>query len=283
MPLGKGLGALIGNSGRQSFVRQTGDGKDKQDKLWLVPVTEITPDPQQPRKNFTEAEIKELSDSIKEHGVLQPLLVVEKPDGGYMLVAGERRLRASKLAGLASVPVVVKQFSDEAKLTVSLIENIQREDLNPIEEAFAYKRLSEEFGLTQEKISQRVGKSRSAVANMTRLLELPMPAQQALIDGKISAGQGRALLSVGNEKTQLELLDSMLGTKISVRELERTATKLNPNRQTHRDPNLLYLEESLRQALGTKARITKKGGRGTILIDFFSDEELHQLIKKIAP
>lgn len=283
MPLGKGLGALIGPS-RHTIVRQTGDSKNTStDKLWLVPVTEITPDPQQPRRNFPAAEITELAESIKEHGVLQPLLVAERADGGYMLIAGERRLRASKQAGLASVPVLVKQFNDEAKLTVSLIENIQRQNLNPVEEAFAYKRLSEEFGLTQERIAARVGKSRSAIANMVRLLELPVAAQTALIEGKISAGQGRALLSVADPKAQLELLDSMLGTKISVRELERTAAKLNPERGVRRDPNLLYLEETVRQALGTKARITKKGGRGTILIDFYSDEELKNIIKKIAP
>lgn len=283
MPLGKGLGALIGPS-RHTIVRQTGDSKNTStDKLWLVPVTEITPDPQQPRRNFPAAEITELAESIKEHGVLQPLLVAERADGGYMLIAGERRLRASKQAGLASVPVLVKQFNDEAKLTVSLIENIQRQNLNPVEEAFAYKRLSEEFGLTQERIAARVGKSRSAIANMVRLLELPVAAQTALIEGKISAGQGRALLSVADPKAQLELLDSMLGTKISVRELERTAAKLNPDRGVRRDPNLLYLEETVRQALGTKARITKKGGRGTILIDFYSDEELKNIIKKIAP
>ncbi|MDO8626252.1 MAG: ParB/RepB/Spo0J family partition protein [Candidatus Magasanikbacteria bacterium] len=283
MPLGKGLGALIGPSSRKTTVLQTGSGAAGLDKLWLVPLSEITANPNQPRKNFAPAELEELAASIKEHGILQPLLVSEKSDGGYELIAGERRLRAARRAGLTSVPVIVKKYSDETKLSISLIENIQRADLNPIEEAFAYKRLIEEFGLTQEAVASKVGKSRPSVANMIRLLELPNEVQQALIDGKISTGQARAVLSIGDKKAQLDILASMLGSKITVRELERTATAQNPSRARGRDPNLNYLEEKLRAALGTKVTISQKGERGAVVIDYFSKEELARIIKKIAP
>lgn len=283
MALGKGLGALIAPSGRKTTILQTGANPDRTDRLWLVPASEIVANPKQPRQNFSTAELQELAASIKEYGILQPLLVAEKPDGGYELIAGERRLRAAVAAGLASVPVLVKKFEGIAKLSVSLIENIQRANLNPIEEAFAYKRLAEEFGLTQEAIAARVGKSRPAVANMVRLLELPNIIQQALIDSKISTGQARALLGVADTKSQLELLQSMLGAKITVRELEREVSKKNSARPARRDPNLAYLEEKLRAALGTKVNITKKGARGAIHIDFYSDEELGRLIKKISP
>lgn len=283
MALGKGLGALIAPSGRKTTIIQTGASADKTDRLWLVPTSEITANPKQPRQNFSEAELEELTASIKEHGILQPLLVAEKSNGGYELIAGERRWRAATRAGFANVPVLVKKFSDEAKLSVSLIENIQRQNLNPIEEAFAYKRLIEEFGLTQEAVAARVGKSRPVIANLVRLLELPNEVQQALVEGKISVGQARALLGVADRAAQHELLQSMLGAKITVRELERVAQATNPRGESgRRDPNLAYLEEKLRAALGTKVNITKKGVRGVIHIDFYSNEELGQLIKKIA-
>lgn len=282
MPLGKGLGALIGPNARKTTIRETSSA-GAPDKLWVVPLSEVTANPSQPRKNFSAPELEELAASIKEHGILQPLLVAEKTDGGYELIAGERRLRAAKRAGLTSVPVIVKKYGSEAKLSVSLIENIQRANLNPIEEAFAYKRLIEEFGLTQEAVAERIGKSRPAIANMVRLLELPNEVQQALIDGKISTGQARAVLSVGDKTAQLEILASMLGNKITVRELERTASAKNTNRPTRRDPNLNYLEEKLRAALGTKVSISQKGERGTVLIDYYSKEELGRIIKKIAP
>ena len=283
MPLGKGLGALIAPTGRKTIVRETTGSGSSSERLWLVPTSAITPGKSQPRQTFSQPEIEELAASIKEHGILQPLLVAEKADGGYELIAGERRLRAAARLGLSSVPVLVKKFSDEAKLTVSLIENIQRQNLNPIEEAFAYKRLSEEFGFTQEQIAAKVGKSRPAVANTVRLLELPNQAQEALMNNKISPGQARALLGVADVKIQLELLVSMLGQKITVRELERTASQVNPGRPTRRDPNLTFLEEKIRTALGTKARITKKGERGTVVIDFYSSADLNRLIQKIAP
>lgn len=286
MSLGKGLGALItstAGSTRKRTILSTGDGTSQTQKIWTVPVTEIKPNPKQPRRQFKDSELKELAESIKEHGILQPLLVAEQANGGYEIIAGERRWRASQLAGLTSVPVIVKELAPEQQLEVSLIENIQRENLNPIEEAFAYKRLIEEFGLTQAAVAEKVGKSRPAVANAIRLLELPTPIQAALVEGTINTGQARALLSLSSEKEQLDMLASMHGQKITVRELERTAATTAPDRHARRDPNLLYLEGQLRAALGTKVSIAERAGKGAITINYFSSDELKRLIKKIIP
>ncbi len=283
MSLGRGLGALITptNTGRQ--VRQYGVSEDTKDKIWNIPLSEIQPDPNQPRKHFNPEELQELADSIKEHGVLQPLLVIEKANGGYELVAGERRFRASKLAGLATVPVIVKKMADQERLEVSLIENIQRADLNPIEEAFAYKRLIEEFDMTQEEVGIKVGKSRPAVANAIRLLDLPEEIQKALVDKKINTGQARSLLSLETSEKQLAMLSSMLGQKITVRELEKEVNRQRIDKSTlRRDPNLAYLEDKIRTALGTKVSITQKGDKGTISLQYYSKEELARIIKKIV-
>jgi len=179
--------------------------------------------------------------------------------------------------------VIVKEMADQEKLEVALIENIQRQDLNPIEEAFAYKRLIEEFGLTQREVGEKVGRSRPAVANIIRLLELPEEAKSALIEGKINTGQAKALLSLDDSKKQLALLSSMMGQKITVRELEREVNRQRANRgMMRRDPNLTYLEDKLRATLGTKVSLTQKGERGTIVVSYYSREELSRLIKKIS-
>lgn len=279
MSLGRGLGALITPTTKNNSSSST----ENEGKVWFIPVSKITPDPNQPRKQFKPEELDQLAASIKEHGVLQPLLVVEKTDGGYELVAGERRWRASQLAGLTTVPALIKKWADQQKLEVSLIENIQRQDLNALEEAFAYKRLMEEFSLTQQQVAERVGKSRPAVANAVRLLDLPAQVQNALIEGKINSGQARALLALPSDTERLSMLSSMLGEKITVRDLEREANKqkvLN-NRPIRKDPNLLYLEDKLRAEFGTKVNITQKGLRGTIVIDYYSDEEMKRLVKKL--
>lgn len=283
MSIGRGLGALIASTGtRKKTTYATGDNQSPQ-RLWSVPTSEISSNPKQPRRNFKPEELRELAESIKLHGILQPILVAEKTDGGYEIIAGERRWRAAQAAGLPVVPVIVKDMAEGQKLEVSLIENIQREDLNPIEEAFAYKRLIEEFGLTQQLVAEKVGKSRPVIANTIRLLELPEEAQSALIAGKINSGQARALLSVTDKKQQIDILTSMLGEKITVRELERQVQKNNSNRQSsRRDPNLLYLEEKLRGALGAKVTITQKGERGTICVNYFSKKELAELVAKIG-
>ncbi|MFA5062344.1 MAG: ParB/RepB/Spo0J family partition protein [Patescibacteria group bacterium] len=281
MALGRGLGALISPSGSSHQKQTTNISADGQEKIWYIPLTSITPNSHQPRRNFNDDQIKELANSIKQHGILQPILVTEKSDGGYELVAGERRWRASQIAGLASIPAVIKVLADRDKLEVALIENVHRENLDPIEEAFAYQRLVDEFGLTQQDVADKVGKSRPAVANTIRLLELPEEIKSALVERKINAGQARALLSLGDKKKQLDMLASMLGQKITVRELEHSVARQTPNK-TRRDPNLLYLEEQIRLALGTKVTITAKGERGTIVIDYYSKEELARLIKRIS-
>ncbi len=280
MSLGRGLGALITPTIKNN--NQTPHSSESEGKIWFIPVSKITSDPKQPRKHFKPEELDQLASSIKEHGVLQPLLVVEKIDGGYELVAGERRWRASQLAGLTTVPVLIKQWADQEKLEVSLIENIQRENLNPLEEAFAYKRLIEEFNLTQQQVAERVGKSRPAIANAVRLLDLPDQVQAALVDGKINSGQARALLSLLTPQEQLNMLSSMLGNKMTVRDLERESNKQKvlSNRPIRKDPNLLYLEDKLRAELSTKVNITQKGIRGTIVIDYYSDDDLKRLINK---
>ncbi|PIT88435.1 MAG: chromosome partitioning protein ParB [Candidatus Magasanikbacteria bacterium CG10_big_fil_rev_8_21_14_0_10_36_32] len=286
MSLGRGLGALISSTGKKEEIKKSEIINQEpvvsgQQKIWLIPITQITPNTKQPRRHFDPLELEKLSDSVKKYGILQPIILIEKPNGDYEVVAGERRWRAAKLAGLTNVPAIVKVLPDEEKLEIALIENIQREDLNPIEEAFAYRRLIDEFHLTQEQVSDKVGKSRPAVANIVRLLELPDEIQKALIEKQISMGQSRALLGLKNKSEQLDMLASMLGEKISVRELEHQIRKKVPSGSQRRDPNLMYLEEKLRQALGTKVSITQKGEKGVITINYFSKEELSRIIKKI--
>ncbi len=279
------MGALITpTTSRQKKEYETGSKAGEatnSSKIWIIPISEIFPNANQPRKHFDPEALQELSVSIKEHGVLQPILVAEKRDGGYELIAGERRWRAAKLAGLPSVPALVKQLPELAKLEISLIENIQRADLDPIEEAFAYKRLIDEFNLTQQQVADKLGKSRPAVANIIRLLELPDEVQKALIEKRINMGQARALLSLKNEKEQLDALSSMLGQKISVREMEKIVQKMKPGGFSRRDPNLAYIEQKLRTALGTKVNITQKGESGIVAINYFSKEELARVVKKI--
>ncbi len=280
--MGRGLGAILSpTTGRKKQTFNTGDGTSAgAERIWLIPLSEITPNPDQPRRHFKEEDLQELADSIREHGVLQPILVSEKSDGGYELIAGERRFRASKLLNLPTIPALVKEFKDEQKLEVALIENIQRSELNPLEEAFAYQRLMEEFGLTQEDVALKVGKSRPAIANAVRLLTLPQEMQNALVDGKISTSQARALLGIADPKTQAEVLQSMLGNKITVRDLEQKVRE-NKGAVSRRDPNVVYIEEELRGKLGTKVSVTKKGEAGTITIHFFSKEELEEIVRKI--
>lgn len=301
MSLGRGLGALIapGNVKKESTPVSTTpkvanflvpekqvikkDENNDSGNVWFVPISKIFSNPDQPRKNFKQEALNELADSIKKHGVLQPLILSEKADGNFEIIAGERRWRASKIAGLATVPATVKQYKDQEKLEIALIENVQRADLNPLEEAFAYRRLIEEFDLTQEEVADRVGKSRSAVANTLRLLELPEQIKEALVEGRINTGQARALLALPGEKERLDMLASMLGKKITVRELEREAQKTRVKKITlKRDANLLFLEEKLREALGTKVSISARGESGSINISYYSKDELAQLIRKIT-
>lgn len=257
----------------------------KHERIWHIPLGNITPNPEQPRKHFGHQELEELIASIKEHGVLQPVVVTEKANGEYELIAGERRFRASQMAGMPTVPAIVKEADDQEKLELALIENIQRQNLNPIEEAFSYKRLMNNFGLTQQEVAQKVGKSRPAVANTIRLLDLPEQIQQALVDGQLSTGKARALLSIKDPEEQLKLFADMIGQTITtVRDAERAVSARHPKSRkgsVRRDPNILAQEQLLEEHYGTKSRITQKGERGTIILDYYSKEELKELLQKL--
>ncbi len=286
MALGKGLNSLIPQGKpRKVFRRQTSGGSDKTGQVWHVPISEIVPNSEQPRKHFSHQELEDLVASIKTHGILQPITVTEKDDGGYELIAGERRLRASQIAELATVPAMVRSATQQEKLELALIENLQREDLNPIEEGFAYKRLIEEFGMSQQQVAEQVGKQRPTVANMMRLLGLPEQIQKAIIDGKLSKGKAKAILSLKSEKEQLNMFSSMMGDNITVRDVEsRVASKGQASRKgsVRRDPNLLAQEKLLEESLGTKVQITKRGERGRIVIDYYSNDELRRLITELS-
>lgn len=250
-----------------------------------VPVNMIVPNPYQPRKIFDESQLKELADSIREHGVIQPL-VVNQTENGYELVVGERRFRASQLAGLQKVPVIVKSgMQDQTKLEVALIENIQRQELNPIEEAMAYEKLMRMFGLTQEKVAQKVGKSRPAVANTVRLLNLPAEIQRGISEKKISEGHARAILGLAGSERQLALYKMILDQGLNVRQVESKVRELMSRPRMEAagpDPKTMAIENELRNTLGTKVKIEKKGRGGKIMIEFFSEEELDELLDKIA-
>lgn len=285
MALGKGLSSLIPTKTIRGMIHhETGSNGDVQ-RIWQIPTSEIAPNSHQPRTHFSHQELEELVLSIKEHGILQPLLVRERADGGYELIAGERRLRAAVIAGLATVPALVRAATDQQKLEIALIENIQREDLNPLEEAFAFARLVEEFGMSQQDVADKVGKSRSAVANTIRLLELPDPIKKALMDGQLGMGKARAILSLKSEKEQLAMFASMMGERVTVRDVERAVEMKGAGSRkgsVRRDPNLLAQEELLEERLGTKVRISQKGERGIITIEYHSREELRRLIKELV-
>ncbi len=249
-----------------------------------VLIAEIVPNPYQPRRNFDEQQLRELADSIREHGVIQPL-VVNRTERGYELVVGERRFRASQIAGLEKVPVIVKSgMGDQTKLEVALIENIQRQDLNPIEEAMAYDKLMKMFGLTQEKVAQKVGKSRPAVANTVRLLNLPADIQRGIVEKKISEGHARAILGLPGPERQLALFKMILDQSLNVRQVEARVRQLvaRPRLEAAGPDSLtMAMENELRSKLGTRVKIEKSGRGGKIMIEFFSDEELQELIGKI--
>lgn len=271
--LGKGLGALIPEKGVPE-----GEGKRP---LQQCGIEEVQPNPFQPRKTFSDEQLQELVDSIREKGIIQPLLVRRRSDG-YELIAGERRWRAAQRAGLREIPILVKDVSDSEMLELSLVENIQRENLNPIEEAEAYKRLMEQFHLTQEEISKKVGKDRSTIANTVRLLRLPPEIKLSLAEGKITMGHARAFLSLEGVDKQRLLWKKLLSAGLSVRQTESLVKRLRtrsspPPRRSH--PEWSALIEELQRALGTKVRILGNRRRGKIEIDFFSPDELDRILE----
>jgi len=280
--LGKGLEALIpSQTPEEEAVRGSG--------VLEVAVSEIAANPHQPRKNFDHRQLQELADSIKEHGIIQPLILTAEenlPEGqAYALIAGERRLKAAKLAGLERVPAVLRETSSQDQLVVALIENVQRADLNPLETAAAYADLSKEFGLTHQEIGERVGKSRTAVTNTLRLLDLPDVVQQALRKGQISSGHARALLTLESLPSQTAALQTVLTKDLNVRQTESLVKRLQgqkehkPSPPKGKSPELTALEEELRNALGTKVTLKQaKSGKGSLTIHFYSDEELNALL-----
>lgn len=251
-----------------------------------VPVGDIRPNPWQPRTHFDEEDLQELAQSIREHGVLQPVLVSQQPDGSFQLITGERRWRAVQLAGMPTVPAMVKEATPQASLEMALVENIQRRDLNPLEEAHAYRQLLDEHGLTQDKLAQRIGKSRVAVTNTLRLLHLPEEVRQALADGSITEGHARAILMCTGEAQRLRLLTRVLEQHLSVRDTEALAREMNASRpsaaESALDPDVERLENAFRQALGTRVRLLRGRHGGRLVIHFFSDEELQGIYEAIV-
>ena len=252
----------------------------------MVKITKVEPNREQPRKNFNEDALLELAESMKQYGVLQPLLVTDKKDY-YEIIAGERRWRAAKLAGLKEVPVIIKNYSEQEIVEISLIENIQREDLNPIEEAWAYRRLMEEFHMKQDEIAERVSKSRVAVTNSIRLLKLSEGVQQMLIDDMITSGHARAILAISDEAMQMSVAAKVFDEKLSVRETEKLVKSvLEPaapkKTVTNTAEDAIYqsLEEKMKSIVGTKVSINrKKNNKGKIEIEYYSQEELERIIE----
>lgn len=248
-------------------------------------ISKIVPNPYQPRKIFDPAGLQELADSIREHGVIQPV-VVTQTDTGYELVVGERRFRASQLAGITKIPAIIKkQLQDQTKLEVALIENIQRRELNPIEEAQAYDRLIKTFNLTQDQVAKKVGKSRPAITNTLRLLNLPAEIQRAVIEGKISEGHARAILGLPDMERQLQMYRTVLEQGLNVRQVEAKVREFTVRRQLDAaapDPKLMALESELRGKLGTQVKIQRQGRGGRITIEFFSDDELDEIVHRMG-
>lgn len=283
--LGKGIGALIPTAARRAPAATTpvpstppGERVDK------LPLESIDLNPNQPRLHFAEADLQDLSASVAERGVLQPILVRPLPHGRYQLIAGERRLRASQRAGLQEIPALVKQMNDDESLLVAIIENVQRADLNPLEEAHGYRVLQDEFDLTQEEIAKRVGKSRPAIANALRLLQLPEEVQDEVRAGRISAGHARALLGLDDDELREALTRRIVDDDLSVRDIERAVQEKrtrSPGKTSSKDPDVAVMESDLSRALGTKVTIhtTRSAeGRGRVEINFYSHDDLGRVV-----
>lgn len=272
--LGRGLDALFVDN-------DTVPQAEESSELYI---SEIEPDRDQPRRAFDQDALAELAESIAQHGILQPIMVRPLPEGGYRIVAGERRWRASRLAGKTTIPAIVRNLNEQEATTFALIENLQREDLNPAEEAEGYRRLIEGSGLTQEQVAKLVGRSRPAVANALRLLTLPEEALTLLRDGKITAGHAKAVLALADESRRGEVARLVAEKGLTVREAERLSQK--PSKQQKnpelRDPIAAEVELSLRNALGVEVHVVYRGGRGTLSVDFYSKEQLNEFANRLG-
>ncbi|OGO76800.1 MAG: chromosome partitioning protein ParB [Clostridiales bacterium GWB2_37_7] len=268
--LGKGLGALIRENEQEVNSSVT-----------ELKITELEANQNQPRRFFDDQALQELSGSIKEHGVVQPI-IVRKLDDSYQIVAGERRWRAARLAGLKTVPVVIKDYSNVQVMEIALIENLQRQDLNSIEEALAYKSLLEEHNMTQENISEKIGKSRSAIANTLRLLNLPEEIKNMVVHGKISAGHARALLTIEDKKKQIEIAQKIIEQQLNVRDIEKLVMQKDvkeEKKKSSKDVEIIELEDRLKKALATKVNIIHKKNKGKIEIEYYSNDDLERILE----
>jgi len=271
--LGKGLGALISSANEES----------QSSGVIELKINEIEPNVGQPRKKFDDEKLMQLSESIKEHGIVQPI-IVRKEDNVYKIVAGERRWRAARLAGLTTVPVIIKELSNRQVMEMALIENIQREDLNPIEEAEAYERLLNEYKMTQEELSKSIGKNRSTIANIIRLLALCDKVKEHLINGEISSGHARALLSLDNEELQEKVCSEIIEKSLSVRETENLVKRIQKKDTAVKkvkveDENIQKIEDDLKKILGTKVKLFNKNKKGKIMIEYYSNDELERILE----
>lgn len=303
--LGKGLSALIRESEEsEQFTEKTSLANSnkvidlptgiqlEENGTLSCDISLLVPNPHQPRVEFSQDSLQELADSIRQHGIIQPVTIETTDTGNFYIIAGERRTRAAKLAGLKRIPIQLKKYDEEHKLEVALIENIQRENLNPVEEAQAYQKLMEMSNLSQEEVSKRVGKKRSTVANSLRLLKLPEDMQTSLVNGQISAGHARAILSVINPSDQRILFARIIGGNLSVRAAEEYATELNNGNKVvakkatekntvNKDPDLADLEQQFIDKLGTKVSIKGNLQKGSIVIEYFSSDDLDRLYNLI--
>jgi len=293
--LGRGLGALLGGSpplapSSAPVLSPPAAAPDQRERVQRVPLSHIRPSALQPRKDFAAESLQELADSIREQGIVQPLIVRER-GGFFELIAGERRWRAAQLLNLPEVPVITREADDRAVLELALIENLQRENLNPLEEALGYAQLGQQFQLTQEEIAVKVGKSRAAVANATRLLKLPASAQNFLRDGRISVGHAKVILGLADAISQLHAAERIVKEGLNVRQAEGLVAKLQargqkisgepvqPRALVPVDANLARLEEKMREKFGTKVHLKYAQGRGAVEISFFSDAELQRVLE----
>lgn len=295
--LGRGLGAYFGdiqpgNTGASTPQQWSkSDPKERVNMVLMIPVKNIRANPHQPRKDFDELRLQELADSIRMHGLIQPITVRYLGEERYELISGERRLRASRMAGIDAVPGYIREANDEESITFAIIENVQREQLNPIEVAMGYQRLIEECALTQEEVGVRVGKNRTTVTNFLRLLQLPPLIQSALKMGRISTGHARALITIENERQQEQLLDKIISNDWSVRQVEDAVRNLQTGgpktkagtRKKQQDLELMQISNTLRQRLGTHVSIRKKPQGGEIRIQYYSNEDLDRLLGYFDP
>jgi len=285
--LGRGLGSLIPNlsdfpadaSGSAGFT-----SAEDREAIAKIPLEQIEKNPWQPREHFAHSDMEDLVESVKKHGILQPLIVT-KTASSYQLIAGERRLEAARILGLKAVPAIVRSAQNLEKLEIALIENLQRQDLNPIEEAAAYQRLIDEFNLTQEEVALRVGKKRATVANALRMLTLPQEIKTALKEGRITPGHAKVILEMESASARLKLFEKILAATLTVAGASAEVRKIkvkSHERVLSKDPETAAAEDRLRKALGTKVTINKKNGSGQIVIDFYAAEELAALVVKLA-